>query len=241
MAPWVVPGYRGVRELGRGGFGRVIEAVHVATGRVVAIKYLNADLVADTAFLAGFRSEAALLTRLDVAHVVRLLEYVEEPGQGAAIVMELVDGASLHHLITEHGPTSPESALVVLRGSLLGLAAAHALDVVHGDYKPENVLVNTEGVSKLTDFGLATPAGRPVPAAGTPLYMAPEQWDGGTASPATDIYAATAVFFECLTGRTPFAGTLPELRDQHRHADLRSRAGGCGRRGRRGGLGGTRP
>lgn len=222
MASWVVPGYREVRELGRGGFGWVVEAVHVPSGRVAAIKYLKADLVADAEFLAGFRSEAALLTRLDVSHVVRLFDYVEEPGRGAAIVMELVDGASLHQLITEQGPTSPESALVVLKGSLLGLAAAHALGVVHGDYKPENVLVDTAGVSKLTDFGLATPAGRPAPAAGTPLYMAPEQWNGGAATPATDIYAATAVFFECLTGRTPFAGTLQELRDQHRQAPVPS-------------------
>ena len=106
----------------------------------------------------------------------------------------------------------------MLKGSLLGLAAAHALGIVHRDYKPENVLVDAEGSSKLTDFGVAVRAGKKVPAAGTPLYMAPEQWDGAPATPATDIYAATAVFFECLTGKTPFSGRLAQLRQQHETA-----------------------
>ena len=88
---------------------------------------------------------------------------------------------------------------MVLKGSLLGLAAAHAMGIVHRDYKPENVLVDAEGTSKLTDFGVAARREQH-PACGTPLYMAPEQWDGSPATPATDIYAATAVFFECLTG-----------------------------------------
>ena len=129
--------------------------------------------------------------------------------------MELVDGVSLHEMIARRGPTGPEAALVVLKGSLLGLAAAHTLGIVHRDYKPENVLVDSAGNSKLADFGVAVKAGKQAPAAGTPLYMAPEQWQGAPASPATDIYAATAVFFECLTGKTPFSGKLRQLQEQH--------------------------
>jgi serine/threonine-protein kinase len=109
---------------------------------------------------------------------------------------------------------------VVLKGSLLGLAAAHALGIVHRDYKPENVLVDREGASKLSDFGVAVKEGRQVPSAGTPLYMAPEQWDGMPASPATDIYAASAVFFECLTGKTPFSGRIVQLHAQHAAATV---------------------
>ena len=212
---WAVPGYTEERELGRGASGRVVEAVNDATGQRVAIKYLSPTLVRDPAFMWGFRTEAQMLRSLGVPQVVQLYDYVEQPGQGAAIVMELVNGVSLHEMIVRRGPTGPEAALAVLKGSLLGLAAAHTLGIVHRDYKPENVLVDTAGNSKLADFGVAIRAGKQTSAAGTPLYMAPEQWQGAPASPATDVYAATAVFFECLTGKTPFSGKLLQLQEQH--------------------------
>jgi eukaryotic-like serine/threonine-protein kinase len=218
MSAWVVPGYTEERELGRGASGRVMAAIHDASGQEVAIKYLAPRLFRDPGFLDGFRAEADVLRSLDVPQVVRLFDYVEDPGAGAAIVMELVNGVSLHQMISRQGSTSPESALVVLKGSLLGLASAHQLGIVHRDYKPENVLVDGAGDSKLTDFGVAVKAGKKAPAAGTPLYMAPEQWNGAPATPATDIYAATAVFFECLTGKTPFSGKLGHLAMQHETA-----------------------
>jgi serine/threonine-protein kinase len=218
MSAWTVPGYTEERELGRGASGRVVSAVHDASGRPVAVKYLAPRLFGDPRFLDGFRQEAEVLRSLDVPQVVRLFDYVEAPGEGAAIVMELVNGVSLHQMITRQGSTSPESALVVLKGSLLGLASAHQLGIVHRDYKPENVLVDDAGNSKLTDFGIAVKAGRKAPAAGTPLYMAPEQWNGAEATTATDIYAATAVFFECLTGKTPFSGRPGQLAMQHETA-----------------------
>jgi hypothetical protein len=220
MSEWTVPGYTEQRVLGRGASGRVVLAIHDRTGRQVAIKYLIDELVQDERFIARFRAEAELLLELDVPHVVRLFEYVEEPRTGAAIVMELVAGASLHEMIDKTGPTSPEAALSVLKGSLLGLGAAHDMGVVHRDYKPENVLVDMAGNSKLADFGIAVKAGRRVPSAGTPLYMAPEQWAGEPASPATDIYAATAVFFECLTGSTPYTGGIGRLRREHETAHV---------------------
>lgn len=77
---------------------------------------------------------------------------------------------------------APEAALTVLKGSLLGLAAAHAVGVVHRDYKPANVVVQPDGTSKLIDFGIAVLTGQGS-RAGTPAYMAPEQWQGGPASP----------------------------------------------------------
>jgi eukaryotic-like serine/threonine-protein kinase len=222
MNSWAVRGYAEGRELGRGASGRVVEATSEATGQRVAIKYLSAKLVDDPEYMVRFRAEARLLTELEVPQVVQLLSYVEQPGAGAAIVMELVDGVSLYEMITRQGPTGPESALAVLKGSLLGLAAAHSLGIVHRDYKPENVLVDAAGASKLADFGVAVRAGDQAPAAGTPLYMAPEQWAGWPASPATDIYAATAVFYECLTGKTPFSGQLSQLRGQHERAAVPS-------------------
>jgi len=205
MAEWDVPGYTELKALGSGGFGDVVLARHNVSGTLVAIKYLHGDLVADQEFAGMFRGEATVLASLDDPNVVRLYEYVESPS-GAAIVMELIDGVSLREILTHQGRTTAEAALVVLQGSLLGLAAAHRHGVVHRDYKPENVLVSGDGVSKLTDFGIAARAGdRPVPA-GTLLYAAPEQMAGASASPASDVYSATATFYECITGRPPFRG-----------------------------------
>src|SRR5580658_9583605 len=207
---WDVPGYTGVKALGSGGFGDVVLARHDASGTQVAIKYLHRQLLADPEFAELFRAEAAVLASLEDPNVVRLYEYVESPGCGAAIVMELVEGVCLREILSRHGQTTPEAALVVLLGSLLGLAAAHRRGVVHRDYKPENVLIDGAGASKLTDFGIAARAGdSPIPA-GTLAYAPPEQFAGQPASPASDVYAATATFYECLAGRPPFSGTTAE-------------------------------
>jgi serine/threonine-protein kinase len=212
---WDVSGYTEVKTLGSGGFGDVVLARHDASGSQVAIKYLRRQLLADAGFAELFRAEAAVLASLDDPNVVRLYEYVESPA-GAAIVMELVDGVSLRDILARQGKTTAEAALVVLQGSLLGLAAAHRRGVVHRDYKPENVLINGDGASKLTDFGIAARAGdSPVPA-GTLVYAPPEQFGGSPATPASDVYAATATFYECLTGRPPFTGdTAERLLYQH--------------------------
>ncbi|MEH1102378.1 serine/threonine-protein kinase [Micromonospora sp. CPCC 205561] len=222
MSGWQVSGYRAVRQLGAGASGRVDLAVHDATGTPVAIKYLTGGIGDDPSFRTAFRAEARLLAEIDDPHVSRLYEYVESP-TGAAIVMELVNGVSLRQMLRAHGATTPESALCVLKGSLAGLGTAHARGVVHRDYKPENVLVTAEGTSKLADFGIAMPVGGSsgISVTGTPRYMAPEQWTGAPASPACDIYAATATFYECLTGRPPYDGRdLPTLRRQHADAPI---------------------
>jgi serine/threonine-protein kinase len=209
VAEWKVPGFTEQRLLGSGGFGEVVLARHDGSGTLVAIKYLRQNLLSDAEFTELFRAEAAVLATVDDPNVVRLYEYVESP-QGAAIVMELVDGVSLRDILIHQGATTAEAALVVLQGSLLGLAAAHQRGVVHRDYKPENVLVNGDGASKLTDFGIAARAGdSPIPA-GTMMYAPPEQFSGTPASPASDVYAATATFYECLVGRPPFTGDSGE-------------------------------
>jgi serine/threonine-protein kinase len=220
MAVWALPGYRHERELGSGATGRVVLARHEATGTPVAIKYLVHNLHSAPDFRTAYRSEAVLLGGLDSPHVARLYEYVEGE-HGAAIVMELVEGVALRELLRAEGATTPEAALVVLKGSLLGLAAAHETGVVHRDYKPENVLVTPEGVSKLVDFGIAARSGDTGAAAGTPVYMAPEQFSGEPAQPSADVYAATATFFECITGDRPYSGTtVLELMIQHTQAPI---------------------
>ncbi|EFL35431.1 serine/threonine protein kinase [Streptomyces viridochromogenes DSM 40736] len=205
---WTVPGYVDLRKLGKGGNGRVVIARHTATSRNVAIKYLNEELCSKTEFRAALRNEARLLSGLTSPHVTRLYEYVEAE-QGAAIVMELVYGAALRALLRKEGPTHPEAALVVLKGSLRGLAAAHGVGVVHRDFKPENVLVNWDGQTKLVDFGISARTGDRHNLSGTCAYMPPEQWRTEAATPAGDVYAATATLYECLTGVRPFEGPEP--------------------------------
>ncbi|MEV7008052.1 protein kinase [Streptosporangium sp. NPDC051022] len=212
---WRVPGYTELRELGAGAGGRVVMARHDVDGIMVAIKYLSDELRSDVGFVARFRHEARVLNTLDSPHAVRLYDYVET-GEGAAIVMELVDGVALRAILRSEGPTGPEAALVVLKGALLGLSTAHTAGVVHRDFKPENVMVEADGTSKLVDFGVAIRSGDDDTPAGTPPYMAPEQWTGAPAGPSSDVYAATVVFFECLTGTRPFRATnVAALARQH--------------------------
>ncbi|MEV4165961.1 serine/threonine-protein kinase [Nonomuraea dietziae] len=207
-----VPGYTETRELGHGGAGRVMLAVRDSDRLPVAVKHLS-----DPDLIERFRAEAVLIAGLDSPHIARLMEYVEDD-EGAAIVMELVDGVTLRHLLAHEGATGPEAALLILRGALLGLAEAHAAGVVHRDFKPENVMVTAEGRSRLVDFGVAAHTGQEGPPEGTPSYMAPEQWRDTPAGPATDVYAATVVFYECLTGHRPFDGDDPAvLAFQHQH------------------------
>ncbi|WP_328347181.1 serine/threonine-protein kinase [Micromonospora sp. NBC_00421] len=211
---WRLSGYTPVRQLGVGASGQVLLATHDATGTPVAIRYLPGTLADDAAFRLAFREQARLLVEVDDPHVCRLYEYAESRS-GAAVVLELVNGPTLRHLLRAHGPVGPEAALCVLKGSLAGLAAAHARGVVHRDHRPENVLVGVDGWTKLTDFGITPPA------AGTRRHLAPEQWTGAPAEPAGDIYAATATFFECLTGRPPYDGQdAATLRAQHATAPV---------------------
>ncbi|MFC4906127.1 serine/threonine-protein kinase [Actinomadura gamaensis] len=228
MDGWRVPGYTELRVLGEGGQGRVVLARHDATGRPAAIKYLTERHAASATFRHTFEREAALLRRLRSPYVAQLFGLVaqlfglvEHPA-GLAIVMEAVDGASLRDVLAERGPLPPEAALTVLKGSLLGLAAAHESGIVHRDYKPANVVVRADGLSKLIDFGIAVDAGA-ADRSGTPAYMAPEQWRAEPASPATDVYAATCVFVECVTGERPYrATTSAELRELHVSAPVPS-------------------
>lgn len=198
---WTVPGFTHERDLGGGSAGRVVLAVDDMTQTKVAIRYLDKRLESDEALLSRYRMVARRLSQLEDPNVVDLFDFVENPSPsgGTAIVMERAEGVSLRRILASRGPAGPLAALSALGGVLLGLAAGEGREVVHGALRPSNVMVAPDGEARLTDFGLGFG-----PTSG-PAYAAPELWDDAPPSIASDLYAAAAIFFECLTGRPPFS------------------------------------
>lgn len=217
-----LPQYEIGEEIGRGGWGIVIEASHRTLGRPVAIKQLPRAFGADPAVRDRFLAEARVVASLDHPHIVPLYDYVEHEGM-CLLVMELMTGGTLWDRFNA-GSMSPLESCAVSIAVLSGLSHAHANDVLHRDIKPENILFNAAGVPKLVDFGIAKVVGdssgtRTATGVilGTPAYMAPEQGAGQPVSPATDIYAVGVMLYELLAGRLPFESTGDPLSQLFRH------------------------
>ncbi len=173
--------------------------------------------------------EVEALARVRHPNVVTVHDLVSLPdGDGELVphlVMELVEGTSVRELLQVHGP-SPR-ALAMVRGVLDGLEACHRAGIVHLDIKPGNVLVGRDGAVTIVDFGIARAASdATATVAGTPHYMAPEQYDGRSDA-RSDLYAVGCMLYECLTGRPPFDGTAAVQLLAHRERarpDARSAA-----------------
>ena len=213
-------------RVGTGATSTVWKAIQRDIGRVVAIKELGGSFVDDEAALARFRREAQLLASFDHPNIVRVYDFVEEPGR-AWLVEEWVNGSGLDAIV-RRGRLTPEQALGVLRGALLGLAHAHAAGVVHGDLHPANVLVDEQGVSRLVDFGLAAPVDGSGAdrrdTRGTPGYIDPALFNRTALDPTVDVYSAGVLLYELLAGRRLFVGGSPSeviaAQLQHRVPDV---------------------
>jgi serine/threonine-protein kinase len=219
--------YELVSVLGGGGMGQVWRAYDRLLKRQVAVKVLRSDVSGDATFVARFRAEAQHTAALAHPNIAAIFDYGEVPDDGehrAYLVMELVDGEPLSALLERERRLPVPLTLSILRQIAAALAAAHAAGVVHRDIKPANVLVTDEGRVKITDFGIASsaaslPLTRTGQVIGTAHYLSPEQAQGGKASPASDVYAAGAVAYECLAGRRAFDGesavqvALMQIRD----------------------------
>lgn len=217
MTVWTLPGYTHSRELVRDVSGQLVLAQHDQTGEPVAIRYLPRPQGGPG---SRARAAAAQLAGLDDPHIAVPRDVVESD-RGIALIRDLVDGVALRALLVEEGAVGPEAALALLADVLRGLAAAHGRGVSHGDCRPGTVLVTRHGRGVLLDAGVASPDLRELMAAGTPFYLAPEQWGGADPGPQPDIYAATATFFECVAGAPPYFGTAPALlRARHETAPL---------------------
>jgi serine/threonine protein kinase len=202
-----LPGYEVRGRLGRGETGVVVAAWQTHLERLCAIKELAPRLAQDTGFRERFREEARILATFDHPHIVRVYDYVEAEA-AAYLVMECVEGASLQAVLRRAGRLTPEQSLGLLEGALEGLGHAHAAGVLHRDLIPPNVLVDGQGVSKLTDFGLEVGS-----SAATAAYRSPEQRRGDALDPRSDIYSCGAIVYECLTGHHPAGpGSDPRTR-----------------------------
>lgn len=205
--------YELLELIGSGGMGHVYRARHHPTGQVVAAKVPHDDLPDRLRHVLV--REAAAVARLQHPNIVELVDLVEGP----VLVMELVEGTNLRDHRSAPGSWIPGARILIQ--VLDGLAAAHAEGIVHGDLKPANVLVSPTDHVKITDFGLAQlidPLRRATQArkaAGTPAYMAPEQFgDGEELGPWTDLYAVGVILYRMLHGRMPHEGSLSELAAQ---------------------------
>jgi tRNA A-37 threonylcarbamoyl transferase component Bud32 len=210
--------YELLKRIGAGNHGVVFRARDSQLQREVAIKRFSHFVADDPRAMRRITREVATLARVSHPHVVTVHDLVHmTDGDGEVtphLVMELVEGISLRDLLATQGPSL--RSVTVVRGVLEGLAACHHAGILHLDIKPANVLVTPEGAVKIVDFGIARAASdATATVAGTPHYMAPEQFDGQS-DQRSDIYSVGCLLYESLTGRPPFEGTMAAQLLAHR-------------------------
>ncbi|HFI0148478.1 TPA: Stk1 family PASTA domain-containing Ser/Thr kinase [Streptococcus suis] len=203
--------YRIVRQIGRGGMADVYLARDlILDGEEVAVKVLRTNYQTDQIAIQRFQREARAMAELDHPNIVRISDIGEEDGQ-QYLAMEYVNGLDLKRYIKENAPLSNDVAVRIMGQILLAMRMAHTRGIVHRDLKPQNVILTSNGVAKVTDFGIAvafaeTSLTQTNSMLGSVHYLSPEQARGSKATIQSDIYAMGIILFEMLTGRIPYDG-----------------------------------
>jgi tRNA A-37 threonylcarbamoyl transferase component Bud32 len=204
-------------QLGRGGMGRVLRVRHQVLGKAFALKVIKAPIATDPRIREMFYREARLASALTHDNICSIVDFGQDPSFGLFMVMELLDGSTVHHKLRHGGRIAPKVACDIMWQVCEAVRYIHGRAILHGDIKTENIFLvrspERRRTIRLLDFGLARPdLGKGAGSVdGTPEYMAPERIRGGPATTASDIYALGVVFFELLTGRPPWSGAVDEI------------------------------
>ncbi len=202
--------------IGRGGMATIYRGRDLQTGREVAIKALREVYSFDTEFVRRLELNVKAASALQHPNIVQIYDYIQSEGFNY-LIMEIVEGTDLRRYLRSRGILDVDRAVIIAHDIALGLGAAHRHDIIHCDVKPQNILVGRKGAIKLMDILIAgtykdinaehlATTGYTL---GTVQYYAPEQVQGKSVSPATDVYALGIVMYEMLTGRPPFDGDTP--------------------------------
>lgn len=201
--------YEVIRGIGEGGMSKVYLAHDIILDRDVAIKVLNYDFANEEDLKRRFQREALSATSLTHPHIVNIFD-VGEDGELHYFVMEYIEGQTLKKFIQTNGPLKVAQAVGIMKQLVSAIANAHHNGIIHRDIKPQNILMDSEGNVKITDFGIAmalsaTAHTKTNSVIGTVHYLSPEQARGGMATKKSDIYSLGIVFYELLTGELPFS------------------------------------
>ena len=203
--------YKLIDEIGRGSFATVYIVRDTKTNRIFAMKAMLNEFSDDGELLARFQREAHILLTLHDPHIVRIFEYGDE-NDLHYILMDYIDGQNLKYHTLTSGPMEPARALDYALQIAEGLDTAYKNGVVHRDIKPQNIVINSQGEVKITDFGLARSRETVTLTQsnvfmGTAYYIPPEQAESGrSADIRSDLYSVAAVLFEMLSGHPPYEG-----------------------------------
>jgi serine/threonine-protein kinase len=223
--------FRILQKIGSGGMGSVYKASQPSMNRMVAVKILHPKLANRRDLVSRFRREASAMSHLNHPNTVKVFNYGELEDGSLYIVMEFLEGKNLHQTVRKGGPLPYERALPILIQVCGALDEAHRKGIIHRDLKPENIFLCTdplgkEDYAKVLDFGLAKVTEREMhPGSiiltqegmvfGTPEFMSPEQAQGKTLDPRSDIYSLAVILYEALTSKLPFDAKTPMEYIQH--------------------------
>lgn len=202
--------YQLKQTLGEGGMANVYLAHDLILDRDVAVKVLRLDLQNDPDAARRFQREAMATSELVHPNIVAIYDVGESHGQ-QYLVMEYVPGSDLKKYIVEHFPIPYQRVIEIMEQILSAVQVAHDHNIIHRDLKPQNILIDTQGNAKISDFGIAVALSdnsmtQTNSLLGSVHYLSPEQARGGMPTRQSDIYALGIILFEMLTGTVPFEG-----------------------------------